>query len=64
MMTFGYIDRNGNLVSDESPDYSHYTCEILSATDVACKSYKRKPSKSLVTTKFITFQSMQVYGQI
>ena len=55
MMTFGYIDRNGNLVSDESPDYSHYTCEILSATDVACKSYKRKPSKSLVTTKFITF---------
>ena len=30
------------LVSDESPYFSHYACEILRATDVACKSYKAK----------------------
>ena len=34
----------------ESPFFSHYTCEILRATDVACKSYKRKRSESSVTT--------------
>ena len=38
------------LVSDESPYFSHYACEILRATDVACKSYKRKRSESSVTT--------------
>ena len=27
------------LVSDESPYFSHDACEILRATDVACKSY-------------------------
>ena len=38
------------LVSDESPYFSHYACEILRATDVACKSYKRKHSECSVTT--------------
>ena len=38
------------LVSDESPYFSHYVCEILRATDVACKSYKWKRSDSSVTT--------------
>ena len=38
------------LISDESPYFSHYACEILSATDVACKNYKRKRSNSSVTT--------------
>ena len=38
------------LISDESPYFSHYACEILRATDVACKSYKRKRSDSSVTT--------------
>ena len=38
------------LVSDESLYFSHYACEILHATDVACKSYKRKRSDSSVTT--------------
>ena len=58
MITFGYIDRNGVLVSDESPYFSYYACEFLHATDVACKSYKRKRSESSVTTKFTTFESM------
>ena len=38
------------LISDESPYFSHYVCEILHATDVAGKSYKRKRSDSSVTT--------------
>ena len=38
------------LISDESPYFSHYACEILRATDAACKSYKRKRSGSSVTT--------------
>ena len=38
------------LISDESPYFSHYACEILRATDVACKSYKQKRSESSVTT--------------
>ena len=38
------------LVSDESPYFSHYACEILRATDVAYKSYERKRSESSVTT--------------
>ena len=38
------------LISDESPYFSHYACEILLATDVACKSYKRKRSDNSVTT--------------
>ena len=41
MITFGFIDRNGVLVL-----FSHYACEILRATDVAWKSYKRKRSES------------------
>ena len=47
------------LVSDESPYFPHYACEILRATDVACKSYKRKRSESSVTTKFTTFEPME-----
>ena len=42
------------LISDENPYFSHYACEILRATNVACKSYKRKLSESSVTTKFTT----------
>ena len=38
------------LVSNESLYFSHYASEILRATDVACKSYKRKRSESSVTT--------------
>ena len=38
------------LVSDESTYFSHYACKILLATDVVCKSYKRKRSISSVTT--------------
>ena len=38
------------LVSDESAYFSHYACEILRATDVACKSYKQKRNESSVTT--------------
>ena len=38
------------LVSDESPYFSHYACEMLCATDVAGKSYKQKRSESSVTT--------------
>ena len=38
------------LVSDKKTNFSHYACEILRATDVACKSYKRKRSESSVTT--------------
>ena len=34
------------LVSDESPYFTHYACEILRPTDVACKSYKRKRSEN------------------
>ena len=34
----------------ESPYFSHYACEILHETYVACKSYKRKCSDSSVTT--------------
>ena len=30
--------------------FSHYACKMLRTTDVACKSYKRKRSESLVTT--------------
>ena len=30
--------------------YSHYACEILRATDVACKSDKQKRSESSVST--------------
>ena len=36
------------LISDESPYFSHYACEILCATDVACKSYERKRRDSSV----------------
>ena len=50
------------LISEESPYFSHYACEILRATDVACKSYKRKRSKSSVTTKFTTFESMDRFN--
>ena len=52
MITFGFIDRNGvfGIRFPESPYFSHYACEILHATDVACKSYKRKRSESSVTT--------------
>ena len=50
------------LVSDESPYFSHYTCEIVRATDVNCKSYKRKRSESSVTTKFTTFESMDRFN--
>ena len=28
MITFGFIDRSGVFVSDESPYFSHYACEI------------------------------------
>ena len=38
------------LISDESPYFSYYVCEILRATDVVCKSYKRNCSESLITT--------------
>ena len=38
------------LISDESPYFSDYACEMLRATYVACKSYKRKRSESSVTT--------------
>ena len=38
------------LITDESPYFPHYACEILRQTDVACKSYKRKRSDSSVTT--------------
>ena len=50
------------LVSDESPYFSQYACEILRATEVACKSYKRKRSESSVTTKFTTFESMDRFN--
>ena len=50
MITFGFIDRNGVFGISESPYFSHYTCEIVRATDVACKSHKRKRSESSVTT--------------
>ena len=50
------------LESDESPYFSHYACEILRATDVTCKSYKRKGSESSVTTKFTTFESMDRFN--
>ena len=38
------------LIPDESPCFSHYACEIVRATDVACISYKRKRSDSSVTS--------------
>ena len=50
MITFGFSIEMEFLVSDESPYFSHYACEILRATDGACKSYKRKRSESSVTT--------------
>ena len=31
------------LTSDESPFVSHYACEILRTTDVACKNYETMP---------------------
>ena len=36
--------------------FSHYACEFLRATDVACKSYKRKRSESSVTTIITTYE--------
>ena len=39
-ITYGFIH----------PYFSHYACENLRATDIACKSYKRKRSESSVTT--------------
>ena len=56
MITFEFIDRNGVLVSDKSPYFSQYACEILRATDVACKSYKRKRSASSVTTMITIYE--------
>ena len=50
MITFGFIDRNGVFGMSESPYFSHYACEILRATYIACKSYERKRSESSVTT--------------
>ena len=52
MITFGYIDRNGDfgIRRNESPYFSHYACEILRPQDVACKSYEQKRSESSVTT--------------
>ena len=38
---------------------ARYACEILRATDVACKSYKRKRSESSVTT-IITIHEMSL----
>ena len=39
-------------LSDESPYFSHFTCKMLLATYVVCKSYKRKRSIRSVTTIF------------
>ena len=46
------------LISDESPYFSRYACKMLQATDVACKSYKRKRSEiseMVVTTILFIF---------
>ena len=43
MITFG--SEMEFLVSDESPYFSHYACEILRATAVACKSLSENVAK-------------------
>ena len=45
------------LVSDESPYFPHYPCKMLFATDVVCKTYKRKRICSIsLVTPFLNFR--------
>ena len=66
MITFGFIDRNGVFGISKSPYFSHYVCEILRATDVACKSYKRKRSESseILVTTIITIHEFSLHFRL